>query len=846
MPRTQIAENVHASSSLTPSRPPPPALLLLGLLTTLVVATTLAAHWPVLTAQAVSFDDEEAIIRNRLIQNPSWSSVRRFFSEVTLSSVVRGYYRPLTLTSFMLDWAMGGRPDDLRVFHRTSLALHVGCTVLIVLLVYQIFRRPVPAALTGLLFGVHPLAVEPIAWVMERKTLLAAFFAFACLNALVRYTRRPRSAWYVAAIAAYLLSLLSKPTTTPLPVMMLLMDIWPLRRFKAPPHAPDASDASRRALGFGSIAARLILEKLPFFVLSAVFAVLCVICEQKVNPLAIPAAVSPLHLPLRLCWLIAFYPCKLLLPIRLSSIYTLPEPLALANPWVLAAVAGTLLLAAVLLISRRRTPALWAAAAMFYIGLAPTMGLVEYSWVVASDKYVYFPAVAPLLLLACLLGWLQDRKDSTRAADSLRSFRLSTFDFRLWTVVAALVLTGLLTTATRRYLGYWQTTESLCDHMVALAPHAAPAYNNRAILYGRKQDYPGAIRDCNRAIELLPDYAEAYNNRGTAHDALGDLDRAIDDYTQAIRFKHEYGLAYNNRCISYGKKQEYQQAIEDCTKAIEILPDLMGAYYNRGLAWAGQRDYESAIRDFSRAIDLEPGHAEAWSNRATAHYALGHDDQAIRDYSTAIELNPGHAEAWYKRGLVYGKKREDTAAMADFTRAIQLNPRHADAYHNRAIIYGRQRDYVRAIRDLDQVIELKPQSAEAYYSRGTAHDETGDFPQAIADYTRAIELKPAYPMAYNNRGNTHYRLRDHERAIADYSKAVELDPDLAIAYCNRAACFADMEAYDRARQDVERCRQLGGRASAELMQKLAEVASRPQEPPGTSTQDEHPGKGTPP
>jgi protein O-mannosyl-transferase len=207
-----------------------PALLPLLLL--LVTSITLLAHWPVLSAQAVSFDDEETIIRNHLLTNPSWNSVRQFFAEVTRSSVVPGYYRPLTLTSLMLDWAMGGRPEDFRAFHRTSLALHAGSAGLIALLVFQVFHRPIPALVAGLLFGVHPMSVEPVAWVMERKTLLAGFFAFAALNAYVRYTRCSRRGWYAASLLMYLLSLLSKPTSTPLPILMLLMDVWPLSRVR--------------------------------------------------------------------------------------------------------------------------------------------------------------------------------------------------------------------------------------------------------------------------------------------------------------------------------------------------------------------------------------------------------------------------------------------------------------------------------------------------------------------------------------------------------------------------------------------------------------------------------------
>jgi hypothetical protein len=268
--------------------------------------------------------------------------------------------------------------------HLTVLAALGGA--LVILLLYQLFGNPWAAGLVGLLFGLHPLTVEPVAWVMERKTILAAFFAFACLNAYLRYTRHTRPLWLAAAAVLYLFSLLAKPTGTPLPIIMLLMDYWPLKRF------------SKRTL----------LEKVPFFVLSAAFAALCVLCEQKVNPLSLPVKLSPLHLPLRLCWLIAFYPCKILLPIHLSSVYMLPQPLGLTNGLVLLAVAGTIALIAFLIVSRRWMPALWTGAAMFYVGLAPTMGFVGYSWVAASDKYVYLPAVG----LVLVLGWVLERRDA--------------------------------------------------------------------------------------------------------------------------------------------------------------------------------------------------------------------------------------------------------------------------------------------------------------------------------------------------------------------------------------------------------------------------------------------------
>ncbi len=581
------------------------ARVTLALLTLAVVAATVLVYRPVLTAQAASFDDEEAIVRNQLVRNPSWDSVRRFFSEVTLSSVVRGYYRPLTLTSLMLDSAMGAEPDDLRVYHRTSLALHVGSTALLILLCYQLFGQPWIAAAVGLLFGLHPMTVEPVAWVMERKTVLAAFFAFAAVNAYARYTRAGTMRWYVGAIVLFLMSLLAKPTGTPLPLMLLLMDYWPLRRF------------SRRA----------VIEKWPFFLLAGLFALLCVVCEQKVNPLTMPAKLSPLHLPLRLCWLTAFYPGKILLPIRLSSVYMLPYPLALTNPIVIAAVAATGALIVAVVLSARRTPAIWTGTLMFYIGLAPTMGFVGYSWVSASDKYVYLPAFG----LAIVLAWALERA-TTGGAERTRRAR------RAMIALAVLMAAGLLGAGTHRYLQKWQTTQGFLAYM----------------------------------LELAPNSPHLHCQMGRFHLDRGENEQSIEHYTTALSFHPTNPDALNNRGLAYLALGRYEGALEDLSKVVELRPNDADAHYNRGMTWSAKGDYARAIRDFDKAIQLLPTWASAYNNRGVAYTNMGQHDRALEDHVKAIELEPGSAMLYNNRAVDYYRLKEYDKAWADIERCRKL------------------------------------------------------------------------------------------------------------------------------------------------------------------------------
>jgi hypothetical protein len=289
-----------------------------------VCVIVLAAHWPVLSAKALSFDDAEYVIKNVLVQNPSWASTKRFFTEVFVPSSVKGYYQPLTMVSLMLDYAVGGREDNLLPFHRTSVVLHAANTALVIVLLYLLFRNIWIAAAAGLLFGVHPMTVESVAWISDRKTLLAAFFSFWSLLFYILFARKTGKKYYVACLLAYLMALMSKPTSVFLPFVMVLMDYWPLNR----------------------LSWKSVREKLPLFVPFIVFIVI-----TFVSQLASAGGWLPGHEQhtvqttlLIICHNIIFYPLKMLWPANLSSNYIYPRPFVISNPEVLADVVATVLL----------------------------------------------------------------------------------------------------------------------------------------------------------------------------------------------------------------------------------------------------------------------------------------------------------------------------------------------------------------------------------------------------------------------------------------------------------------------------------------------------------------------
>ena len=677
--RTAVPLKREAESERSPEPRPAstkasssPALVL-ALLVLVVAGVTLFAHWPVLSAQALFFDDEEYMTENSLVQHPSWTSAGRFLREVLAPSTVQGYYQPLTMISLMVDYSVAGRPDNLRPFHWTSLGLHIANTMLVAIFIYLVFGQPWVAAMVGLLFGVHPMTVEPIPWVSERKTLLATFFALSTLVVYIRHARRPNWKPYLTCLVLYILALMSKPTSTTLPFVLLLLDFWPLGRLNK----------------------RAILEKLPFLAIGVAAGVITTISQAYWGGVHPPNEYPASRIPLILCHNIVFYPYKIVWPARLWPCYAFPVPPTLSNPAFLAGVIGTCVLIPALLVSLRWTRALLTGWLIFFTAIFPTMGVLGFTMVIAADKYAYLPAVG-LLLIA---GWLLERIWSISGAAGGAMYRVGVVG-----VVAAIAC--LLMIGTRRQLSHWQTTLGILDYTVALAPNVPELYSDRGNAYVRTGDYDRAIDDLSKAITLNPGLDVAHYNRGVAYSGKGDGDQAIRDFTTALKVKPDYAEAYYARGAVYAENGDGDQAIHDYTRAIELKRSFAKAYNNRGAAYADRHADDQAMNDYTKAIESSPDFAPAYYNRARLLDNQGAYDQAVRDYTKAIELKPNEARIYIRRGATYARKGDYDQALRDGAKAIELAPNNAIAYGNRAQVYLALKEYDKSWADVKACRQL--------------------------------------------------------------------------------------------------------------------------------------------
>jgi hypothetical protein len=533
-----------------------------------------AAHWPALSAQATSIDDPQYLHENHLVQNPSWRSAKQFLSEVIEPSTVGGYYQPLTMISLMLDYAMGGRPDNLTPFHVTSFCLHVINTALVIVLLYMLFGKVWPAVLAGLLFGVHPLTVESIPWVAERKTLLASFFALWCMIIYVRYTHKSNWKLYAVCMLMYVLALMSKPTTTPLPVLLLLFDFWPLRR----------------------PAKRAVIEKVPLFAIAAIFAVITVISQGRAAEVAMPGEYSPIQIPLILCHNIVFYLYKIIWPTELSSHYPFPSPLAVSNPMVLAGIIGTCILIPALLVCLRWTRAPLTGWLFFFVAISPTMGVIGFTYVIVSGKYAYLPSVGLLMVLTWALAGLWGRVCVSPAR-------------RIIIAIFVLVAGALEFAATRRYLVHWQDTERHLQYMFSLAPDSVELHNFAGCFLAREGKNQEAIAHFLEALRIKPDYHRVHNNLGIALAKEGKVDEAFAHLTKAVQLNPNNENANYNLGLVLVQKGENEKAITYFRKAMQMRPDSPYTMINLAYLLATSKNPElrngaEALRLAKRACEL--------------------------------------------------------------------------------------------------------------------------------------------------------------------------------------------------------------------------------------------------
>ena len=646
---------------------------------------TVITFWSLKDCGFINLDDNIYVYENASVQSGlNWNSIGQAFSS-ELTKV--GHWHPLTWLSWMLDYQIFGlNPQG---FHLINLLFHVMNTLLLFLILRRMTKKLWPSAFVAALFAIHPLHVESVAWIAERKDVLSTFFWMLTLGAYSYYVESPGFRRYCFVFLFFALGLLAKPMLVTLPFVLLLLDYWPLRRFqeRRPDHKVQTeesklltSDKQKKKSKKNDVVTvketlevkkpaepeykwsliyPLLREKVPLFVLVILSSLATYMAAQSAG-----AVTSIEKLPLGVRIGNAFisyiaYIGKMIWPSNLAVFYPYPKGLIL---WQV--IGSVLLLIAITLVviwRAKKSPYL-ATGWLWYAGtLVPVIGIVQAGVQAMADRYTYISLIGLFIMVAWGLPEL-----------------LKKWKYRkeiLFTASALIILCLSIITWTQ--VGYWQNSISLFDHTLKVTDNNWFTYSSRGNTYYDLGNYQQAIEDYDRAIEIKPGYAEAYSNRGIAYHKLGNYKHAIADLSRAIEIKPGYAMAYNNRGNAYNVLGNYSQAIEDYGRAIEIKPGYAEAYYNRGTSYNSIGNYQQAIADLKRAIEIKPVYPEAYINRGFAYKGLGNYQQAIEDYGRAIDTKPDYAYAYLNRSAAYARLGKNDMAVNDLKTAAKLGDENA-------------------------------------------------------------------------------------------------------------------------------------------------------------------------
>jgi len=691
----------------------------------------------------VNFDDDVYVYKNEHVTG----GVTRSGAEWAFTHVHSSNWHPLTWLSHMLDCQFYGL--NAGGHHFTSILIHAMTCVLLFLLLRQITGFLWRSAFVAAVFAVHPLRVESVAWVAERKDVLSGLFFVLTLAVYVWYARRGWSlVRYLAVVFMFSLALMSKPMVVTLPFVLLLLDYWPLKRFTTSENQ--------------SIPWRSVLDKFPLLALSGAVCAITVLAQHE--------AVSPLPLSLRLSNAAVssvVYLRQLIFPAGLVVLYPFPER-GLPQPEIF--LAGYLLIAisAAVFFARRKYPWLlfgW----LWYLGmLVPVIGILQVGAQAHADRYTYLPQIGLCIALTWGIAELTVQG---------RGYQMA-----LGCVSAATVI--ILVVCAHKQTAYWQNSRILWTRSLAFTSDNIVAQNNlgNALLDEGKVDE--AIPHFKEARRIKPEDAKAAFNLGNALIQKGELREGIVNLSQALQLKPDYAEAHINLGSAFLKTGKVEEAIDHFQKALQLEPDQPSAWNDLGYARLQQGAMDKATACFQNALELDPAEPVTQNNIANALMQQGKVDESIGYYQKALQLKADFPEAEYNLGTALVQKNNLSDAIVHFQKALRLKPDYANAAYNIGIALFHQDKAREAEAFFRKAIEINPDYAEAHYNLGNALIRQGKIDDGIAQFRKALQIEPGQLMTRNNLGYVLLQSGKVDEAIDEFKQVLQTQPDNANAHFN--------------------------------------------------------------
>ena len=678
-----------------------------------------------------------------------------------------GHYWPLVYTTFWLEHKLWG--FDPTGYHVINVLLHLANT----LLVWHLVRRlAVPGAwVVAAVFAVHPLHVESVAWVIERKDVLSGLFYLASVLAWMRFVEQPRRGRYACSLALYAASLLSKSIVITLPVALLIWHWWQR----------------------GRVTLTDLLRLVPFCVVGLVIVLGDLSFYRSREALSLDYSLTERTLiAARALW---FYAGKLLWPSELAVIYPLWD-IRVADPLAWGYLIAAVALSLSLWRFRRRVGRGPVAGALFFaVTLLPVLGFVDYGYMqyaFVADRFQYLAGIG---IMAVAIG---------AATYGVR--RLPGLWQKGAQVVAVMVIV-VLGMLTWWQTGIWRDAETLSRHIIAHNPQARSAHLNLSYALLKQERYEEALDTVRIAIAQRPDHDKALALLGGLLNALGRFEEAETHLRHIIALNPQAQSAHSYLGAVLYNQERYAEAVDACRIAIEQRPDDAKVHVSLGTALNELGRIEEAEKHLRRAIALNPQERNAHSYLGAVLYNQGRYAEAVDACRIAIEQRPDDAKAHFTLGAILNELGRIEEAEKHLRRAIALNSQDVDSFRKLIEVLTPQGRYEEAIDLIAQAVALDPassQAAELYFIIGRTVQDNGQ-PEAAAEYyMRAFEIDPHYMKAIRRLAHLRSEQQRYDEALELFQRLVDIDPSDAVVHGNMGVVLFYLDRSDEALQHFDR------------------------------------------
>ena len=670
----------------------------------LLMALVWLVYGQTLRHEFVNFDDAIYVADNAELLRPlTWKGVGWEFTHA-----VNANYHPLTMLSYMLDYKLYGL--NAGGYHLTNIQFHIAAVIALFLVLESMTGMLLRSAFVAALFAIHPLHVESVAWVSERKDVLSSFFFMLTLGAYAWYCRRPGIARYTAVFLLSALGLMCKPMLVTIPGVLLLLDYWPLDRSK---------------LGIK----RLLLEKAPLIALSVACCVVAVLTQRAAE------AIKEYPLPLRISnALVSFvtYIVQTIWPVGMAAYYPYRKD---GIPFMETAIAFCVLAAisATAFALRRRKPYVLAGW-LWYVGmLVPVIGIIQVGRQARADRYMYLPQIGLFIAATWAAG---------DVSSAWRHRRL-TLGFSACAVTIALALVAHLQAS------YWHDSKALWSHAIAAAPSDWIAHRNYALLLLRGGEIDAALREFRKTLPMEDDRAEGLDDIGNALFQKGEIGAAIEQYKEALKISPDHAKSHDSLGEALLRMGKAGEAIPEFTRALELDPPNAQTEVDLGVAFYATGRLDAAVDHLQKAVNLKPNLVEGHLNLGAVWHARGEFKKAITEYELALGFQPSDAQVHYNLGNALLEEGKPEQAASHLEKALESQPAFAPAMNRLAWVLATSTNP--GLRDPRRAVDLALRANEIsnggnpdfLRTLAEAYAADGQFPAAIAAGRRALKLATA-------------------------------------------------------------------------------------------------------